>query len=443
MKKLNSLILMVVFLAMTSGIAKATADQKNTATIDFETVGQDWSWTLFENGDNAPTLYSVVSNPSATGINTSANVAKYMVNANGQPWAGLWSSNLGTLTFTADNCLVKVMVYKNVISNFDVKFENDNGSVNFEKLVANTKMNEWEELTFDFSAFIGMTVTKLVIIPDFPSARTAGSTNYWDNISFGSKEVTPPTTPTVAATDPLFSADKVISMFSDTYTNVPVSTWRTDWSNGSILTDVQIGSNNVKKYSNLNFVGIETTGLNMLDLTAMNKFHIDLWTADATEFKIKLVDFGANGVWSGGDDVEHELTFTPEKSSWNSLMIPLSDFSNLTTKGHFAQLIFSGTSGSTVYVDNIYFLNDVTSTVNISDSKDVNCVYHSHTGRLLLDAGNNIQKVLIRNLLGQVVLQSDFNSNIVSMDINQLNSGNYLVTSQLENGAEATFKIVK
>lgn len=444
MKKLNSLIVLVVFLAMTSGLANAAVNQKNTATIDFETVGQDWTWTLFENGDNAPALYSVVANPVTTGINTSANVAKYIVNSNGQPWAGLWSSNLGTVTFTADNCLVKVMVYKTVISDFDVKFENDNASVNFEKKVSNTKINEWEELTFDFSAYIGTTVTKLVIIPDFPAARTAGSTNYWDNISFGSKTVTPPSTPTVAAADPLFSANKVISMFSDAYTNVPVSTWRTDWSNGSILTDVQIGTNNVKKYSNLNFVGIETTGLNMLDLTAMNKFHIDLWTADATEFKIKLVDFGANGVWNGGgDDVEHELAFTPVKSSWNSLMIPLSDFTNLTTKGHFAQLIFSGTAGSTVYVDNIYFLNDVTSTVNISGAKDVNCIYQSNTGRLSMEAGNNIHKVMIRNILGQVVLQSDFNSNSVSMDLNQLNNGNYLVTSQLENGAEATFKIVK
>ncbi len=159
------------------------------STIDFETVGQDWTWMLFENGDNAPALYSVVANPASNAVNSSANCAKYIVNANGQPWAGLWSDNLVDFTFNASNCIVKVKVYKSVISNFDVKFEGANG-LNFEKLVANTKINEWEELTFDFTNRIGSTVSRLVIIPDFPSTRTAGSTNYWDNISFNSNTTT-------------------------------------------------------------------------------------------------------------------------------------------------------------------------------------------------------------------------------------------------------------
>ncbi|HRZ96744.1 MAG TPA: glycosyl hydrolase [Paludibacter sp.] len=153
-------------------------------TIDFETVGQNWSWTLFENGSNAASLYSVVPNPVVTGINNSANCAKYTVNANGAPWAGLWSANIGTFTFNADNCKIKMMVNKNVISNFDLKFENDNASVAFEKMVPNTLLNQWEELTFDFTQHIGKTVSKIVIIPDFPATRTAGSVNYWDNISF-------------------------------------------------------------------------------------------------------------------------------------------------------------------------------------------------------------------------------------------------------------------
>jgi hypothetical protein len=33
----------------------------------------------------------------------------------------------------------------------------------------------------------------------------------------------------------------------------------------------------------------------------MTFFHTDIWSADFTEFKVKLVDFGANGVF-GGDD---------------------------------------------------------------------------------------------------------------------------------------------
>ena len=52
----------------------------------------------------------------------------------------------------------------------------------------------------------------------------------------------------------------------------------------------------------------------------MTFFHIDIWSADLTEFKVKLVDFGANGTFGGGDDKEHELSFTPIIAGWNSLI---------------------------------------------------------------------------------------------------------------------------
>ena len=45
----------------------------------------------------------------------------------------------------------------------------------------------------------------------------------------------------------------------------------------------------------------------------MTHFHMDVWTPDVTDgssaYYIKLIDFGADGVYGGGDDVEHELVF--------------------------------------------------------------------------------------------------------------------------------------
>jgi hypothetical protein len=40
----------------------------------------------------------------------------------------------------------------------------------------------------------------------------------------------------------------------------------------------------------------------MINATNMEKFHIDIWTPDANVFKVKLVDFGPNGAYGGGDD---------------------------------------------------------------------------------------------------------------------------------------------
>jgi len=91
---------------------------------------------------------------------------------------------------------------------------------------------------------------------------------------------------------------------------------------------------------------------------------MDIWTPDSTDFpkafKIKLVDFGADGAYSGGDDVEHELSFTAASTpplateSWVSLDIPLSDFTGLTTRAHLAQMVISSDL-STVFIDNIFF----------------------------------------------------------------------------------------
>jgi hypothetical protein len=55
----------------------------------------------------------------------------------------------------------------------------------------------------------------------------------------------------------------------------------------------------------LNYFGVDVTG--SLDASQMLYFHIDVWTPDLTAFRVKLVDFCANGVYQGGDDVEFEV----------------------------------------------------------------------------------------------------------------------------------------
>jgi len=90
----------------------------------------------------------------------------------------------------------------------------------------------------------------------------------------------------------------------------------------------------------------------------MTHFRIDVWSADITVFGIKLVDFGADGAFGGGDDVEHQINFdAPAQGGWVSYDIPLSDFTGLTTREHMAQYILVGqpVGATTIFVDNVYF----------------------------------------------------------------------------------------
>ena len=190
----------------------------------------------------------------------------------------------------------------------------------------------------------------------------SGSINtlYVDNVYFysaGSGD-----SPTIPAPTPTLPASDVISLYSNAYSNVTVDTWSAEWDEAD-LADMTIAGDDVKKYTNVVFAGIEFIA-QTIDATEMTHFHIDIWTPDPVPpsggLRIKLVDFGADGSYQGGDDVEHELTFnsgsTPPVSSgmWISLDIPLTAFAGLTTRAHLAQLIISG-DPNTIFIDNVYF----------------------------------------------------------------------------------------
>ncbi len=171
-------------------------------------------------------------------------------------------------------------------------------------------------------------------------------------------------TPSAAAPTPGDSPGDVISLLSASYTGVPVDDWLASWSPpGTAESDVMIGGQPAKKYvfSAANYIGIEFTS-HTIDASSMDSFHLDVWTHDASLLKVKLVDFGANGVYdqSGGDDSESELTYTPTSNpaladdSWVSLDIPFSAFTGLAARAHLAQLVISSSAG-TLYFQNLYF----------------------------------------------------------------------------------------
>jgi hypothetical protein len=91
-------------------------------------------------------------------------------------------------------------------------------------------------------------------------AGSSDASLFIDNVSL--RQVNSPLT---AAPDPLEDSEMVISVFSDSYTNVAVDTLITSWSAATLDID-SVDGNAFLSYSNLDFVGIETIG-NQLDLT--------------------------------------------------------------------------------------------------------------------------------------------------------------------------------
>lgn len=418
--------------------------QNSPITFEMGEFGLTWSWTVFENVGNPP--LEIVTNLDVTGLNTSATVAKFTALQGGMPYAGVECAHgeVGTFTLTPANCIVKIMVNKPVISNVGIKFATGSGASTGELLVPNTQINKWEELTFDFTPILGLPtssgINQVIIFPDFQN-RTSTNICYFDNITFGTPGP-PLATPMTPAPDPTFLAVDVLSMFSNVYTDVPVNTWQTGWSQGT-LNDIQIQGNDTKKYTGLNFVGVETTGSNLLDVTNMTHLYLDVWTPNMTEFRVKLVDFGFDLAYGGGDDSEHELTFNPIQENWVNLDIPLSSFVNLASNYHIAQLIFSGNpvGSGVVYLDNVLFHNMVVG-IESSQLNELQLFPNPVEDELVLSHSSNIKSVRIYSTTGECVLDAS-NENLNSLTVSHLKSGLYLCNIQTPFGETKQLKFIK
>ena len=237
------------------------------------------------------------------------------------------------------------------------------------------------ELTFDNASTPALTqgswVSLDIALSDLQAAGLASLTDlnqlvldagpdgtilYVDNVYF--YDASGATAPTISAPTPTQDAANVISLYSDAYTDVAV-TWPTPWSvPNNTTSDVTIDGGLVKEHLNLSFVGVEFASL---DASGMTHFHLDVWTPDADSLLLRLVDFGGDG-FGGGNDTQGELTFdnasTPAltKGSWVSLDIALSDLqaAGLASLTDLNQLVLDpGPDGTILYIDNVYFYNDV------------------------------------------------------------------------------------
>ena len=248
----------------------------------------------------------------------------------------------------------------------------------------------------------------------------------------------PAPTPTEAEAD-------VISLFSEAYTDVSVDTWLTPWSSAN-LEDIQIQGNDTKLYTNLDFAGIETVA-NPIDATDMDFFHIDVWSPNATTFRVKLVDLG-NGATEG------ELAFDIAQEEWVSLQIPLADFADatlvtdpnnlLTVRNSIQQLIISGlpVGDVTAYVDNVYFSSDAV--VSTIDFDSANFSYYPNPVKtsITIDATNNVEEIEVFNMLGQRVITQRPNQTNPRLEMGNLEAGVYLMKVSI-NGASKTFQVIK
>lgn len=154
--------------AFSGGAAQRTYTQQVTISdplvlpVNFESATLPYTFSNFDGG-----VATVENNPSSTGINASARVGK-MVKYAGQPWGGSVLPLSNNIDFAAGKIFAMKAWSPRVGSRVLLKVENAaDPSKSFEKEVATTTANTWEELYFDYSSVnTSNTYSRVVLIFD-------------------------------------------------------------------------------------------------------------------------------------------------------------------------------------------------------------------------------------------------------------------------------------
>jgi hypothetical protein len=158
-----------------------------------------------------------------------------------------------------------------------------------------------------------------------------------------------------AAPTPAVPADRVLSLFSNDYTNLGGTDWRPSWGQSTQYNLENVAGNSTIKYSNLNYEGVQLS--TPIDVSSYTNLHIDVYGAGTSTVDFTVINQeGVAG--SNIQKIEAKTTLTLNQGVWNSFDIPLSSLTGLELN-RIGQLMFVGSA--TIYVDNIYFSKETPS----------------------------------------------------------------------------------
>ncbi|MGL2963577.1 T9SS type A sorting domain-containing protein [Flavobacterium sp. RSB2_4_14] len=472
MKKITFLFFL---LATTVGFS-----QQQQYNLGFETgspSGVLTNWTTFENPNPGA---EIVTNPDPDGVNTSATTKVLKINATqgSACYAGIinFHGTLGTWQLDSavpSNQTLSMKVNKSIAGKVGIKFVNATNGTVFEitdnqGLVTTT--NQWVTLTWNISGFnVGenVNIDQVVVFVDFTCGgpdRTSDVQLLVDDITWGANRLTDPVScsdgiqngsetgvdcggtlcapcpgqePLVAAPNPpARNPSDVVSIYSNAYSNVTLSELPTGWSQLGTFTPIQITGNDTWKILGCEFIGMVTNYATGVDLSTMENFHIDYWTPSTNPISVKIVN-----TVDGGEAL---APLGPVVTgSWQTIDLPMSTFTgNITNKTKITQLLIDPSAPSTLFIDNFYFYKGLPLSTNNFQASNVKLYPNPATNVLNIVSAQTIEKVTIYNLLGQSVISQTPNTELVTLDVESLQVGVYVVKTSI-NGNVSSTKFIK
>lgn len=259
--------------------------------------------------------------------------------------------------------------------------------------------------------------------------------------------------PLVAApTPPARPTADVVSIYSDAYTNIAVTDFDAGWCGGAATTQVQIaGNNTLKKNTGVVCQGIDFQ-TNRQNLTNFTHLHFDFYITDTDlvgdVFNLKLVNFNGGSAETSALEVNINGGSIPQlvANQWVTVDVPITALggviANSLVRNDIAQIGITTANVDNVWYDNIYLHKNTVLSNASFETSNIKMFPNPAKSNFTIDAQENIEKVSVYNLLGQEVVSKNPNTNSVTFDITNLQSGVYVVKATV-NGAVSTSRIIK
>jgi len=405
--------------------------------IDFESSTVAYTFTDFDGG-----VGTKIANPNSGGINTSANVGRIVKGA-GQVWAGSLIAVAAPINFTV-NKIFKVKVYSpRVGAKLLLKVEGAAGVVPFEREVVGTVANAWEEMTFDYQAVSTTNVyTKLVFIFDLGTAGD-GSANFTflvDDIRL------------IAPVGPVLTQMSLPVTFDSTTVDYGLISFGGTAS--TVVVDPTLSTNKVAKViknAPETWAGTTVTGAAELGFSPAipftsteRKMNVRVWSPTAgIPVRLKVEVSG-----QPTQSVETEA-LTTVANGWQTMEFNFNNQAagtaafNAAFPYNKASIFFNfgvAGSGQTYYFDDMKF--GASLGVASFEASNIRMYPNPTSAVFTIEANDVIENVSLYNVLGQEVLVRNSNSNSVTLDVANLQTGVYVVKTMI-GGVTATSRLVK
>lgn len=387
--------------------------------IDFESDEIEYVWSDFGGG-----VGSVIDNPDASGINTSAKVGQ-MVKLAGEVFGGSTLALGGALDF-GDNTAISMKVWANRVGGpVLLKLE---GPVPVEIAVPTTVANEWEELVFDFTGLTGGTYTGITLIYDLGVAGdgSADFTFYFDDIQYGMGEgIERPTLPLG------FESDEIEYVWADFAGGVATIIDNPDAS--GINVSAKVGQ--MIKFAGETFGGSTIALGEAIDFGVNNSIAMKVWANRVgAPVLLKL---------EGPVPVEVSMP-TTVANQWEELVFDFTGLTDGTYTGvtiiYDLGVVGDGGADFTLYFDDV----EVVDPLSIRNFAELEIeMYPNPVANILnLEAKSPIDQAIVYDLLGRRVLDFHSQQAITTLDVTNLAPGTYVLRVRT-GGEEAVTKFVK